>query len=258
MPIVDNCCGCATLLVGTEAICLYYLLLCTAVIGSVSSVVPLEIAGVEIGTASQMAAGAWALVGIPLAVGAGVAALYRIESHVSMFANWTWATLFLGGCWWMYFLTSGDICQTLVTQDVQRLGTAFVCGFADTFVVFWLFMFGVIHAYLSVILMSAAQEIKDAAHPSLMSYSTALHGESVPIVPGMKGKGGGPGGMGMPPGGPGFGYGGPPPGYTASYGANLGAGGMPPPGYGGGPPGGMPPGAMRSSFAPAPPQMGMR
>merc|ERR1719298_187287 len=75
--------------------------------------------------------------------------------------------------------------------------------------------------------MSAAQEIKDAAHPSLMSYSTALHGESVPIVPGMKGKGGGPGGMGMPPGGPGFGYGGPPPGYTASYGANLGNGHAP-------------------------------
>lgn len=241
------CCGCIPLFYGLQLICLIYLLGCIIIIASCSSVVPLQVAGVEIGTVTQLLAGSWAFVGIPLTVGAGVAAWYRIESHIRLFFNYSVATLFFGFCWWVWFLQTGDICQTMVTQDVQRLGTAFVCGFTDTMVVFYLLMGSVVNGYFSYIIYAFAEEIKFSSYPDIIKYSSALQGDVVPImapVQAVEWDGGmmqGPGmqSMGVPPG-----YGGVP---------QFGGAAMPgmQPGYGAAPMGGYGSTAM-GGFAPAP------
>lgn len=237
----QTCCGCLSLLVGVELICLLYLLGCITIISSVSSVETIEVAGVEIGVVTQVLAGAWAAIGIPLTVGAGVAAIYRIESHITLFFQYTVASFGLGALWWIYFLFSGDICQSITTQDVQRMGSAFVCGFTDTFVIFWLLIFGVINLYFAYVVKAAADEIKQSAYPDLVKYATALQGEMSPgslppmAPPGQQSFGASPqfGGPMMPgfspaPGGPGP-YGGPggPPGFAGGPGPYGGPGGMP-------------------------------
>ncbi len=37
----------------------------------------------------------------------------------------------LNAFWWLSLVLSGSICETVVSNDVQRMGTAFVCGFTD-------------------------------------------------------------------------------------------------------------------------------
>jgi len=219
-----------------------------------SSIEPIMISGVEISPFAQIVNAAWSLVGIPIIVGAGVGMLYRMEAQLKMYFNYM-VVSFLGAFfWWTSFLFSGSICQTIVNRDVQRMGTAFVCGFTDTFVFFWMLLVLVILAYFIYMVWSAAQEVKESSYPNLMRYSGAIKGEQVPLPTQSLAGPAPPPQMGMPPGMPMSAppmMGGPPP--MMSMGPRP--MGMPmsaPPMYGSmGPPGGMP-----QSFVPAPMSQG--
>jgi len=243
-----TCCGVLSLLTGVELICLLYLMGCITVIANISSVVPAVILGVEMGPFSQVLYGAWALIGIPVTVGAGVAALYRIEWHLRLFYQYAVGTVILNFGWWGNLLVQGSLCSTLVAKDVQRLGSSFVCGFTDTFLVFWMLVFGVVSIYFIYIIWSCAEEIRCMAHPELLGYSKALQGDQVPFwlpdaQPRMIGPpagGAGPPMMGQPPPNMMMGPGGPPP-YGMMPPKTMGPGMMGPgmgPGMGnfGGPP----------------------
>jgi len=175
------CCGVFSLLVGVELICAAHLLLCILNVGVASSIEPIKVSGVEISPFAQIVNAAWSLLGIPIIVGAGVGMLYRMESQLKMYFNYM-VVSFLGALtWWMSFLFGGSICQTVVARDVQRMGSAFVCGFTDTFVFFWMLLILVILAYFMFIVWSAAQEVKESSYPNLMRYSGALKGEELPL-----------------------------------------------------------------------------
>merc|ERR1719271_508150 len=92
-----------------------------------SSVEPIELVGISISPTVQVLNAAWALGGIPVIIGAGVGAVYRIESHLRLYYWYLVMTLILDAFWWAAFLVSGSICGSAVSQDVQRMGTAFVC-----------------------------------------------------------------------------------------------------------------------------------
>merc|ERR1719387_3279537 len=145
--------------------------------------------------------------------------LYRIESHLKIYFYYLVASAFIGTFWWISFLFSGTIGQTIVSRDVQRMGTAFVCGFTDTFVFFWMLLVLVLLCYCIYMVWSAAEDANGGGYPDLMKYGGAIKGHSMPLP--MQSLGGnGPRGMGGGFGGPGgfqsappmmggsFGYGG--------------------------------------------------
>lgn len=175
------CCGCLSLLVGVEIICLINLLICVNDIAVASSIEPIQIAGVEISPEVQVFNAAWCMAGIPVIIGAGVGMLYRIESHLRIYFWYSLGTFFLNLVWGLSFVISGSICTSIVSRDVQRMGTAFVCGFTDTFVFFWMLMAIVVSVYCLYIIWSAAEETGRGTHPELLNYSAALKGAMMPL-----------------------------------------------------------------------------
>lgn len=178
-----TCCGCVSLLIGVEVICLIALCTCISIIASVSSKGSINVQSFHLSGTLQVAIGAWAFIGIPITISAGVAALYRIELPLRAFFFYLLVSWFFGVGIPLWFLASGSLCDSIVTQEVQRMGSSFVCGFTDTFTFFWTLILGVLHAYLIYVVWSAAEEIAEAPYPELMKYSDALRNVYVPEAP---------------------------------------------------------------------------
>jgi len=219
-----TCCGCVSLTIGVEFICLVTLLTCISILSSVSSKAELKVSTFSLSPTMQVVLGSWAFIGIPVAISSGCAVLYRVEMPLRWFFIYLLVSFFFGVGIPLWFLASGSLCDTIVTPEVQKMGSSFVCGFTDTFTFFWTCIFGVVHAYLIYIVWSAAEEIALAPYPELMKYSNALKNIYQPdSPPGFKYDLGNPRGVGLEPGlaDPGM--------MAPSYGTNI-PGMMPPPG----------------------------
>jgi len=162
------CCGVISLLTGVELICLVDLVAKICVLGVVSSVEPLDFAGVAISPFFQMLCGAWQLVGIGLLVGAGVGAVYRIETHLRLYQMYWQASAVVYAVFAMVIAWSGSLCGSVVSAEAMRHGTAIVCGFVDAFMLTW----GVIALgaciYFSVVVGAAADEIVEEIPTGLL------------------------------------------------------------------------------------------
>lgn len=178
-----TCCGCVSLLIGVETICLLSLLTCISIISSVSSQGTLRVSTFHIEAWLQVLIGAFAFVGIPITISAGVAAVYRIELPLRAFFFYLLIGFFFGIGIPIWFLASGSLCDSMVSNEVQKMGSSFVCGFTDTFTFFWTLILGVLHAYLIYVVWSAAEEIAEAPYPELMKYSDALRDVYKPESP---------------------------------------------------------------------------
>jgi hypothetical protein len=239
----DTCCGCVSLLIGVELICLISLIHNISILASVSSRGTLSVSTFNLSPTVQMLLGTWAFIGIPVAICAGIAALYRYEMPLRAFVAYGIVSFFLLIGVPMYMLASGSLCDSVVTPEVQRMGSAFVCGFTDSLTFFWTLIFGAVDAYLIYVVWSAAEEVGEAPYPELMKYSEALKNVYIPDAPANYGYP-----MGSPRG-------------AAFQGGPDNAMLMPSFGtaYGAFPPGGMPPtmpgsmmGGTPQSFIPAP------
>jgi len=172
-----------SLLIGVEIIALLSLLTSISIISSVSSKATLQVSTFTVSPTLQIAVGSWGFVGIPLSIAAGVAALYRVETPLRIFFLYLLVSFFFGIGIPIWFLASGSLCDTVVTPEVQRMGSSFVCGFTDTFTFFWTLILGVLHAYLVYVVWSAAEEVAEAPFPELQKYSEALKNVYVPDAP---------------------------------------------------------------------------
>jgi len=167
-----DCFGICTLTAGVEAICLAVLVFSLLVISVVSSAEPLQIVGLTVPPTLQVAAGAWAFVGIPLAIMAGVGVLYQVESNLRLFFVYLLASFFVGAVIPVWLLLTGSVCGVVVDREVQQMGSAFVCGFTDAFVIAWSLIIGLAHLYVLYVVWSAYQESKDPEE--LLSYERKL------------------------------------------------------------------------------------
>lgn len=233
-----TCCGCVSLLIGVECICLITLLTCISILSSVSSKGTLTISTFHLDSTTQVALGTWAFIGIPMAITSGVAVLYRVEMPLRAFFFYLLVSFFFGVGIPLWFLASGSLCDSVVTPEVQKMGSSFVCGFTDTFTFFWTLVLGCLHGYLIYIIWSAAEEIAEAPYPELMKYSDALRNVYQPDpLPNYQYPMGGPRSAAMQPNtmdpgmlGKSFGTfqgGMPPTGMPGQMSMNFGQGGMP-------------------------------
>jgi hypothetical protein len=169
-------------LVGVEIICLLELLSNISILASVSSRT-ISVSTFQLPGKIQLWIGTGAFIGIPVAITAGVAALYRMEMPLRALFFYMLVSFFVGVGIPMYLLAAGSLCDSVVTPEVQRMGSAFVCGFTDSLTFFWTLVIGTIYAYLIYIVWSATQEIAEAPYPELMKYSEALKDVYIPDKP---------------------------------------------------------------------------
>lgn len=167
-----DCFGVCTLTAGVEAICLAVLVFSLLVISAVSSAEPLQIVGLTVPPTLQVAAGTWAFFGIPLAIMAGVGAVYQVESNLRLFFYYLLASFFVGAVIPVWLLLTGSVCNVVVDREVQQMGSAFVCGFTDAFVFAWSLIIGLAHLYVIYVVWSAYQESTDPEE--LMRYERKL------------------------------------------------------------------------------------
>jgi len=180
---VDHCCG-FSLLFGVEVIAAAQIIYSVLVLCFVSSKDELDVIGVTISPSVEVIYASWCLLGIPLAIAAGVGALYQMSFHLYTFALYLVGALVLhvgliGGA-----VVSGQLCRELVAPELQRLGQHFVCSFIDTFLGFWGFMFLGVQFYCMLVVQSAAEHIVDRnRYPELLAAAEKLRGVPSPPQP---------------------------------------------------------------------------
>lgn len=148
-----------------------------------SSSEPVRIFSLLVMPWQQVLAASWAFVGIPIVINAGVSVLYRVELAVRVLFWYLMISFFFLMIVPVMLLLSGSICNVVVNKEVQEMGSAFVCGFTDAFVLMWSLLAATFHAYLLYVVWSAAEDIARAPYPELMRYSDALRNVKVPEPP---------------------------------------------------------------------------
>lgn len=174
--------GCCSLVVGVEVFCAAALFVQVVVIAACSSAEPLRFAGVVVSPEVQVLAASWAFIGIPISISGGTGALYRVEPNVRLLLAYASASFVAGLVIPFWFLHSSSVCDLVVAPELQNQGSAFVCGFAETFVFAWSLMSGFSHAYMIYIIWSAAEDMRLFPNPELMRYEEALKSVSFPAV----------------------------------------------------------------------------
>merc|ERR1719440_577197 len=109
--------------------------------------------------------------------------LYRMEHHIQLFLWYLIISFFMELVVPISFLATGSVCEKTVPDEIVKMGSAFVCGFTDTFLFFWTLIIGVVHLYCIYVVWSAATEITSTSFPQLMQYSEALKSVTVPPPP---------------------------------------------------------------------------
>jgi len=184
-----GCFGCCTLTVGVEATCFLSLLVQITIISLCSSAETLSLMGLKVSPEIQVICASWALAGMPVVIAAGVGVLYHVD-HLLRTLFWYLVISFpLGISVSAWLLLSGKVCDSVVEDEIQRLGSVFVCGFTESFVFMWTTVAALLHAYLIYVVWSAAEEITEMTYNSvsLSAYSNKLQfmasmGQAAPEV----------------------------------------------------------------------------
>jgi hypothetical protein len=182
MPL-DNFCGCS-LLFGVEVISITQIVYSVISLSLASSKDKLEIGGVVITPELEVAYAAWCLLGIPLAIAAGVGALYQMPFHLNLFVLYLTGLLIFHFVLVLGALYTGVLCNELVSPEVQRLGEHFVCTFVDVFFGFWGVMLLCIQAYCTYAVKSAADHLVERSrYPELLKAAQRLRSVPAPERP---------------------------------------------------------------------------
>lgn len=171
-----SCFGCFTLTLGVEVTCFITLLAQILIISLCSSSEPLALMSLKVSPTVQVLCASWALVGIPMVICAGVGVLYHVDHLLRAFFWYLLFSLPLGIAVPTWLLASGKVCSSVVEDEVQRLGPAFVCGFTESFVFMWMMVAGLVQCYLVYVVWSAAAEISKIPNNSvaLTAYANKL------------------------------------------------------------------------------------
>eukprot|EP00435_Cladocopium_sp_Y103_P044007 s1288_g12.t1 len=116
---------------GILVTCFITLLAQILIISLCSSSEPLALMSLKVSPTVQVLSASWALVGIPMVICAGVGVLYHVDHLLRAFFWYLLFSLPLGIAVPTWLLASGKVCSSVVEDEVQRLGPAFVCGFTE-------------------------------------------------------------------------------------------------------------------------------
>lgn len=170
----DACCGAVPLTLATNVIGLMHIIVNTIIIYIASSRSDHNYAGVPVSATLARQFAVWAVIGVPIIIGGGVGMLYRVSSHVRVYAYYMLGTLIYFMIFETMLLTSSGACDALADRSLQRLGKGFVCGSAIAASLFFWLVEAWIWLYLVYIVWSASCEIHRSNYPELDFFITML------------------------------------------------------------------------------------
>jgi len=131
------------------------------VLTCVRSDAPTNLVGVMIAPLLQVAVSAMTVAGVPLAVLACVAMVFKIRKHVESFFFYLAATITIDTAWIGYMLFAGDVCLSIVDGRFLRQGAPFVCAILNCMLLFWFLVYSGIRVALVYCVWSKAQDCHD-------------------------------------------------------------------------------------------------
>lgn len=183
-----------------EIACLAHLLICIAFVTSCSSAKPLDLGGAKITPLLQCLNATWCLVGVPLIILAGVSAIYRMATYLTLYFLYLVATLVMTLVWLFAFLKIGFVCET--TQPILQSispptpttgiayspnGATFSCGMIDGVIVMFLALLVGFLCFSIYLVWAVNAQVVKRCGLELMRYrepwqSETLAGESMPVA----------------------------------------------------------------------------
>eukprot|EP00927_Polykrikos_kofoidii_P057801 TRINITY_DN51993_c0_g1_i1.p1 TRINITY_DN51993_c0_g1~~TRINITY_DN51993_c0_g1_i1.p1 ORF type:complete len:224 (-),score=27.33 TRINITY_DN51993_c0_g1_i1:95-766(-) len=124
--------GGVSLTSAVEMVCLAHLIFCISIIANVDSSGPITLSGVLISPFTQCWTAAYFLLGIPIIVCGGIGALYRIESHLTVYSYYLVGTVIVLCVWVAIFTRFIGSCSESANGHA-----AIACGVFNIMVVFW-------------------------------------------------------------------------------------------------------------------------
>lgn len=182
-------CGCFSLTLGVLWVGFTVLFKAFMCLGVVSSKEPLHIGGVKIGPTFQMIQCAVSILGVPVAILAGIGALYRIERHVTLLFYYMVVAFSLDSYWWLRFMTQGSVCDAMVPPHVKIMGSTFICSVVNIIAFFWTTVVLIYTLYTIFVVWSMSEVLYKSDHPDIWEppppFATRPSGKDVPIGPPM-------------------------------------------------------------------------
>lgn len=169
-----SCCGSLSLLLGVEIICLSHLLVNLVLIANTSAAETKSLAGLRLTPYVQVWNGMWALFGIPIIIGAGIGALYRIESHLRLYMWYLIWSLISSVFWTVFWMGAGRACDEIAHDDLRASGEGIVCGSSVAIVLFGMLWAWFIQAYCLFIVWSAAEECRKSTYIEVEEFIRVL------------------------------------------------------------------------------------
>jgi hypothetical protein len=174
MEPVHECCGCVSLLVGIEVICLFHLIVNLCIIANTSALETKHTFGLRLSPYVQVWNGMWALFGIPIIIGGGVGMLYRIESHLRLYLWYLIWSLISSVFFTLAWFASGRACKQITDNDFRSAGEGIVCGGSVSVVLTGLLWSWWLQAYCLFIVWSAAEECRKSTYTEVEEFIKAL------------------------------------------------------------------------------------
>uniref|UniRef100_A0A7S1A7M7 Uncharacterized protein n=1 Tax=Noctiluca scintillans TaxID=2966 RepID=A0A7S1A7M7_NOCSC len=161
--------------------------LCRALIilGALSSQKQLVLADMIVGTTEQVLLMAFTLVGVPIAIAAGVGVLFRMASHVTFFCWYRLAVFVYDLCFCARALALGVACWMVLGEFRMRGDVSFfVCVFFIIASLFWIVVFLLFDLYLVFTLWSESEILRSDEFREIVKYGTIEGVESRCVIHG--------------------------------------------------------------------------
>lgn len=174
MEPVHQCCGCVSLLVGIEIICLIHLFVNLVLIANTSAIETKNTFGLRLSPEVQVWNGMWALFGVPLIIAGGVGMLYRIESHLRLYMWYLIWSLISSVFFTVFWFFGGRACKQITDNDFRSSGEGIVCGGSISVVLTGLLWCWWAQAYALFIVWSAAEECRRSTYQEVEQFIRVL------------------------------------------------------------------------------------
>eukprot|EP00747_Dinoflagellata_sp_TGD_P163164 gnl/TRDRNA2_/TRDRNA2_181548_c0_seq1.p2 gnl/TRDRNA2_/TRDRNA2_181548_c0~~gnl/TRDRNA2_/TRDRNA2_181548_c0_seq1.p2 ORF type:complete len:206 (+),score=55.77 gnl/TRDRNA2_/TRDRNA2_181548_c0_seq1:69-686(+) len=165
-------CGYLTLATGVEVAVLISLVRACLLLCIVSSQDKLDVGGIVLGPFTQTIIAAVTLFGVPLAILAGLGAIFRIVKDVWLFYYFMALATIIDTIFIVRIVFAGQLCMTVAPPHVLRMGPVFICTFINAAVIFWASIYVVIEVYLTFIVASCAETLEKGEFAELMDAKT--------------------------------------------------------------------------------------
>lgn len=126
------CCGSFPLVIGVLLVCFIHALINILMLSLSSSIEARYISTIKITPFWQVVACAWALLGNPIIILAGVAAMFRVPWPLRVYLYYLICTVVIAISFFANIFWLADVCGSTVPYPIRKLGETIICSASNT------------------------------------------------------------------------------------------------------------------------------